>query len=51
MLADCLDGIAAALHAELPEYGQDVAIDASDLPAYANGQRFLSKNGPERENV
>ncbi len=32
-----------------PEYGTDIAIDASDLPAYANGQRFLSKNGPERE--
>jgi hypothetical protein len=48
-LADCLDRITAALHDELPEYGQDVAIDASDLPAYANGQRFLSKNGPERE--
>jgi transposase len=27
----------------------DVAIDSSDLPAYANGQRFLSKDGPERE--
>lgn len=26
-----------------------MAIDGSDLPAYANGQRFLSKNGPERE--
>jgi hypothetical protein len=29
--------------------GEHIAIDASDLPAYANGQRFLSKNGPERE--
>lgn len=29
--------------------GRDVSIDASDLPAYANGQRFLSKGGPERE--
>jgi Transposase DDE domain len=48
-LAACLDSIVSALHAELPEYGTDVAIDASDLPAYANGQRFLSKNGPERE--
>jgi hypothetical protein len=38
-----------SLSAELPEYGQDIAIDASDLPAYANGQRFLTKNGPERE--
>ncbi len=41
--------LVAGLSAELPEYGQDIAIDASDLPAYANGQRFLSKNGPERE--
>jgi hypothetical protein len=48
-LADCLDSIAASLAAELPDMGRDVAIDASDMPAYANGQRFLSKNGPERE--
>lgn len=48
-LADCLDSITASLQAALPEYGHDVAIDASDLPAYANGQRFLSRNGPERE--
>jgi Transposase DDE domain len=40
--------LAASLRAELPGYSDDVAIDASDLPAYANGQRFLSKNGPER---
>jgi hypothetical protein len=33
----------------VPEVGRDVAIDGSDLPAYANGQRFLSKNEPERE--
>jgi IS5 family transposase len=26
-----------------------VAIDASDMPAYANGQRFVSKHGPERD--
>src|SRR5438132_9907739 len=48
-LADCLNRITAALRDELPEYGVDVAIDASDLTAYANGQRYLSKNGPERE--
>ena len=29
--------------------GRDVAIDASDMPAYGNGQRFLSKGGKERE--
>jgi Transposase DDE domain len=48
-LADCLDSITSALREERPEYGTDVAIDASDLTAYANGQRYLSKNGPERE--
>ncbi len=48
-LADCLDRVTAALRVQLPEYGRDLAIDASDLPAYANGQRYLSKNGPERE--
>ena len=29
--------------------GREVAIDASDLPAYANGQRFLYNHGPERQ--
>jgi DDE family transposase len=29
--------------------GQEVAIDASDLPAWANGQRFLYNHGPERK--
>jgi hypothetical protein len=49
VLADCLDRIAASLQVELPGVGTDVAIDASDLPAFANGQRFVSKGGPERE--
>ena len=31
-----------------PEYGRNIAIDGSDMPAYANGQRFVSKNGRER---
>src|SRR5439155_24386291 len=42
-------GSLASLHIELPQLGENVAIDSSDLPAYANGKRFLSKNGPERE--
>ncbi|HET8558161.1 MAG TPA: transposase [Gaiellaceae bacterium] len=29
--------------------GTQVAIDASDMPAYGNGQRFLYKGGPERK--
>src|SRR2546421_1440645 len=48
-LADCLDRIAVSLQAELPGLGGDVAIDGSDMPAFANGQRFVSQHGPERE--
>jgi hypothetical protein len=48
-LADCVDRIAEQLRRELPDYGRDVAIDASDMPAYANGQRFLYNHGPERQ--
>lgn len=33
----------------MPEFGETVAIDGSDLPAYANGQRFLSRGGKLRE--
>jgi transposase len=49
LLADCLDRLTIALRERTPEMGRDVAIDASDMPAYANGQRYLSKNGPARE--
>lgn len=48
-LAECVDDIAGELRRELPDYGHDVAIDASDLPAYANGQRYLYNHGPERK--
>src|SRR6266540_3795596 len=44
-----LDSVTAALHERIPELGTTVAIDASDLPAYANGQRYLYKGGPERK--
>lgn len=49
LLDACLGRVGASLRAELPEMGQDVAIDASDMPAYANGQRYVRKGGPERE--
>ncbi len=49
MVERCIDGVVAGLKEKLPSYGRDLAIDASDMPAYANGQRYLSKNGPERE--
>src|SRR5207253_6350302 len=48
-LEACLDACAASLRAQYPDFGRDVAIDASDLPAFANGQRYVSKGGKERE--
>jgi hypothetical protein len=48
-LAACLDACAASLRKQHANLGKDIAIDASDLPAYANGQRFVSKGGRERE--
>ena len=45
----CLTACATSLRNEIPDYGRDLAIDASDLPAYANGQRYVSKGGRERE--
>ena len=45
----CLDACAASLREQYPDIGRDVAIDASDMPAFANGQRYVSQNGPERE--
>jgi hypothetical protein len=48
-LASCLDRVIVAVAEHYPTMGQNVAIDGSSMPAYANGQRFLSENGPERE--
>lgn len=48
-LARCIDGILAKLKDAKPEMGKTVAIDGSDLPAYANGQRYLRRGGPERK--
>jgi hypothetical protein len=49
MVERCIDGVVEGLRAKLPLYGTDLAIDASDMPAYANGQRYVSNGGPERE--
>ncbi len=49
MVDACLDRVAASLRDENPDIGRDMAIDASDLPAFANGQRYVSNGGPERE--
>jgi hypothetical protein len=47
-LAACLDAVTAALRVLHPSMGQNIAIDGSDLPAYAKGQQYTSKNGRER---
>ena len=49
LLEAALDRVAASLRDRMPGMGQNVAIDASDLPAYGNGQRFAYNGGPERE--
>jgi len=48
-LVECVDACAASLREQYPDFGRDVAIDASDLPAYGNGQRYVYQGGPERE--
>ena len=47
-LADCLDRLLAGLHEAVPNLGANLALDGSDLPAYANGMRNLP-NGKPRE--
>jgi hypothetical protein len=48
LLDGCIASVVKALKQRNPLLGWDVAIDASDIPAYANGQRFVSKGGRER---
>ncbi len=45
LLDACIASVLTSLHEAVPEFGEHVAIDGSDLPAYANGQRFVSKGG------
>ncbi len=48
LLDSCIARVLDRLHRENPDMGNDLAIDGSDLPAHANGQRFVSKGGRER---
>ena len=49
MLTVCIVKVLGALHDANPEMGQTVAIDGSDMPAYANGHKHVgNKNGPLR---
>lgn len=49
LLQGCIASVLKELKKRDPLLGWDVAIDASDMPAYANGQRFKSKGGEERK--
>ena len=48
-LAACINSVIAALRKAHPEMGETVAIDGSDLPAYANGQKYVSRGGALRK--
>lgn len=48
-LTSCIEQVLATLHAAHPEMGQTVAIDGSDLPAYGNGQKYVSRGGALRK--
>jgi transposase len=49
LLTACIDRVLATLREAHPEMGQTVAIDGSDMPAYANGHKHVgNKNGPLR---
>jgi hypothetical protein len=48
MLDTCIAAVLASLRSELPGFGDTIAIDGSDLPAYANGQKHIFNHGPER---
>jgi hypothetical protein len=48
LLSDCISRVVGSLAEANPGMGDNLAIDGSDMPAYANGQRFVSKGGRER---
>jgi Transposase DDE domain/Transposase domain (DUF772) len=48
LLDACTDRVLARLREANPGMGENIAVDGSDLPAYANGQRYVSKGGRER---
>ena len=45
-LDSCIAAALSSMRSELPDVGSTIAIDRSDLPACANGQRFMSTTAP-----
>jgi transposase len=50
MVERCIDGVVEGLRSKLPSYGRDLAIDASDMPAYASGYT-RNPDGSERKRL
>jgi IS5 family transposase len=48
LLEKCISNSLSSLHKKNPEFGENIAIDASDLPAYAKGAKTRYPGGPER---
>jgi hypothetical protein len=46
MLARCIDGVTASLHAQMPELGRNIAIDGSDMPAYGKRSAVRQQGWP-----
>lgn len=47
-LERCIDNVVEGLREKLPSYGRDLSVDASDVPAFANGHHF-TLDGHERK--
>lgn len=48
LLDACLDRVVASLREQHPDMGREIAIDATDMPAYANGQKY-DGSGPRKK--
>ena len=42
LLSRALERILEALHHEHPQFGEEIGIDATDMPAYSSGQKYTS---------
>jgi hypothetical protein len=47
-LMQCMNNVLASLREQNPDMGQNVAIDGSDMPAYANGQKEQEGKPPRK---
>lgn len=48
LLERCVRGLLEVLRASEPRLGVEVAIDSTDLAAWANGRKYQYRGGPER---